>query len=80
MKQPKIIHRKLGKERSWALAHSADNLIELDVSLRGYRYLLYLIHEFMHIRHPEWSETKVRKESSVMARLLWKAKFRRLDS
>jgi hypothetical protein len=77
-KLPKIVVRKLGKEKSWGLAHS-DNLIELDSSLRGYRYLLYLIHEYMHIRHPEWSETKVRKESSLFARTLWQQKFRRIE-
>lgn len=75
---PKIVVRKLGKEKSWGLAH-ADNLIELDSSLRGYRYLLYLIHEYMHIRYPDWSETKVRKESSVFARLIWKQMFRRIE-
>jgi len=38
-----------------------------------------LLHEFMHIRHPEWSETKVRKESSKMAILLWKQNFRKIE-
>lgn len=71
----RIIHRKLGRERVWGLAHS-DGVIELDERLKGYKYLLYLIHEFMHLRHPEWSERKVRSESTKMARIIWKMKYR----
>lgn len=67
----KIIHRKLGRERVWGFAHS-DGVIELDERLRGYKYLLYLIHEFMHLRHPEWSERRVRSESTKMARVIWR--------
>jgi len=78
-KNLKITIRKLGKEKSWGLAHLGNNEIELDERLKGYRFLLYLLHEFMHIRHPEWSETKVRKESSKMAILLWKQNFRKIE-
>lgn len=74
----KIVKRGLGREKAWGLAHS-DGTIELDKSLKGYRYLLYLLHEYMHVRHPEWSEAKVRKESSAMARLLWGQGFRKIE-
>ena len=78
-KNPKVTIRKLGKEKSWGLAHLGSNEIELDERLKGYRFLLYLLHEFMHIRHPEWSETMVRKESSKMATLLWQQNFRKIE-
>lgn len=71
----KIVHRKLGREKVWGWAHS-DGIIELDERLKGYKYLLYLIHEFMHLRHPEWSERKVRSESTKMARLIWRMRHR----
>lgn len=71
----KIVHRKLGRERVYGLAHS-DGVIELDDRLKGYKYLLYLIHEYMHIRHPDWSERKVRSESTKMARVIWKMRSR----
>jgi hypothetical protein len=74
-KDVKIIHRKLGRERVWGWAHS-EGVIELDERLKGYKYLLYLIHEYMHIRHPEWSERKVRSESTKMARVIWRMKHR----
>ena len=72
----KVIHRKLGKERAYGLAHTDSNLIELEVTLTGYRYLLYALHEHFHLKHPDWSETKVRKESSKTARFLWQMGFR----
>lgn len=75
----KVIHRKLGKERAYGLAHTDSNLIELEVTLTGYRYLLYALHEHFHLKHPEWSETKVRQESSKTARFLWQIGFRLVE-
>lgn len=71
--------RKLGKEKVWGWAHLSDNKIELDSRLKGYRHLLYLIHETLHIINPDWSETRIKIESSRIARTLWKAKYRRVD-
>jgi len=77
----KVIHRKLGREGgengAWGL--SSGNLIEIDERLKTYRYLLYMLHEHFHIKHPDWSETKVRKESSLTARFLWQNNFRWVD-
>ena len=75
----KVVHRKLGKEKAWGLADSNKNVIEIDERLSGYRYLLYLLHEHFHLKHPDWSETKVRKESSKTARFLWNNGFRWVD-
>ena len=75
----KVKHRKLGKEKAWGLAHSAFNLIELDVKLKGRRHLLYLIHEALHIIHPDWSETKVIKISREMTKLIWAQNYRRIQ-
>jgi len=75
----KVVHRKLGKEKAWGLADSDKNTIEIDERLTGYRYLLYLLHEHFHIKHPDWSETKIRKESSKTARFLWNMGFRWVD-
>jgi hypothetical protein len=74
----KVKNRKLGQQKAWGLAHSGLNLIELDVRLKGRRHLLYLIHEALHIIHPEWSETKVIKISRQMTKLLWSQNYRRI--
>jgi hypothetical protein len=75
----KVSNRKLGKEKAWGLADSGLNSIELDVRLKGKRHLLYLIHEALHIIHPDWSETKVVKVSRILSKLLWEQKYRRSD-
>ena len=75
----KLIHRKLGKERAYGIAHEDENLIELDINLTGYRYMLYALHEHFHLKHPDWSETKVRKESSKTARFMWDMGFRLVE-
>lgn len=76
----KIVHRKLGKERAYGIAYTEENKMEIDPRLKGYRYLLYLLHEHFHLKHPDWSETKVRKESSKTALFLWGLGFRKVDN
>lgn len=78
-KETLVVHRKLGREKVWGWAHIGENKIEVDSSLRGYRYLLYMLHEHFHIRHPEWSETKVKKEASATAKFMWNNGFRWCD-
>lgn len=75
-----IVHRKLGKERAYGIAYTEENKMEIDPRLKGYRYLLYLLHEHFHLKHPDWSETKVRKESSKTAMFLWGLGFRKVDN
>ena len=72
----KVEHRKLGREKALGLAWDDKNKIELDVRLSGYRYLLTALHEHFHLKHPDWSETRVNRESSKTARFLWKLGFR----
>ena len=74
-----VTHRKLGRERAVGLAYKGQNKIEIDERLKTYRYLLTMLHEHFHIRHPEWTETKVLKESSFTARFLWENNFRWVD-
>lgn len=75
-KSIKVIHRKLGNEKAWGLAQ--DNQIELDVRLTGRRHLLYLLHEMLHVIHPDWSETKVVQVSRRMCKVLWDQRYRRI--
>lgn len=78
-KSIKVNHRKLGKEKVWGLAHIGFNHIEIDERLKGRRHLLYMIHEALHIIHPEWSETKVVKVSRALCKLLWTQNYRRIS-
>ena len=75
----KVVHRKLGKEAALGISYIHNNKIEVDERLNKYRYLLTMIHEHFHLRHPDWSETRVLRESSATARFLWENNFRWVD-
>lgn len=77
MNKAKVVIKPL--RTVWGWAHMHENKIDLHSNLTGYRYLLYLVHEFYHLQNPDWSETRVRKESSSIARFLWKQGFRWID-
>ena len=74
-----VIHRKLGKERAYGQAFNEENIVEIDSRLSGYKYLLIYIHEHLHIIHPDWSETQVKKHASKYARFIWQGGFRKVD-
>lgn len=75
----KVENKKLGRHKAWGLADAGNKTVELDSSLKGYRRLLYLIHEHLHVIHPDYSETKVRRLSSKYARVVWQDGFRRVE-
>jgi len=78
----KVIYRKLGKERAWGQAHIDEpgGLIELDSTLKGAKKLEILLHEILHILNPEWSETKVIKQSKKIKKVLWNQNYRQVDN
>jgi hypothetical protein len=75
----KVEHKKLGRHQVHGFAYFGKNKIEVDERLKGYPYLLTMLHEHYHLQHPEWSETKVRTQSSKTARFLWQNNFRWVD-
>lgn len=77
---PKIIIRKLGREKALGQAYTDHNLIEIDPRHRTAKSLFDTeIHEFLHIRFPEWSESKVKKETKALRDFLWKLKYRKIN-
>lgn len=76
-KSIKVIHKKLGQQRAWGLAEG--NKIELEKTLTGRRHLLYLLHEMLHVIHPDWSETKVVLISRRMCKVIWDQRYRRSE-
>lgn len=71
--------KKLGKQGAWGQAFEHLNLIELDIRLVGKKHLEILLHEILHILEPEWSETKVKRTSKEITKVLWLQKYRRID-
>lgn len=79
IKPPKVVHRKLGREKAWGLAYKHSRVIHIDSRLKGKKYLTICLHELLHIYFPELSETKVDETSKGISEDLWKLKFRRTD-
>lgn len=73
---PKVIQRRLGREKADGLY--CDNVIEIDPTLPPMRYLIVLIHEYLHHIQPEWSEQKVDAEGEALGRFLWKQGYRKV--
>lgn len=73
----KVIHRKLGKEKAWGLAH-ADGVIEIEERLKGKKHLEIVIHEALHVLNPTFSETKVIEHSKEICRVLWSLGYRQV--
>lgn len=80
MKVPKVVIRKLGREKALGQAYVDYNLIEIDPRHKTAKSLLDTeLHEFFHIRHPEWSEKKVIKEAKATRDFLWQLKYRKMN-
>lgn len=79
MKLPKVVIRKLGKEKALGQAFIKENLIEIDPRQKPKTLLDTEIHEFLHIRFPDWSESKVKNEARILRNYLWKLKYRKIN-
>jgi len=77
---PKVTIKKLGKQRALGIAYTNDNLIEIDPRHKTpYSLFDTEIHEFLHIRFPEWSETKVKQETVALKKYLWSLNYRKVN-
>lgn len=76
---PRIVHRKLGRERNWGEQWPGTSLIFLDPRMRSYRYLDTLIHEMLHLFFPELNERTVTLLATKMSKEIWRRRYRRLD-
>ena len=79
-RSPKVIYRKLGKEKAWGQATHDERspLIEIDPRLGAKRQLEVLIHEASHLAIPEASESKIDAIGKYICDVLWKQNYRRV--
>ena len=75
-KHPKVSERKLGRHKALGLAYKETNRIEIDPRQKGKEYFDTIIHEWMHLRYPNWSEKEVALESKTLTDFLWKNNVR----
>ena len=79
MRQPRIVERKLGRERAWGQYESGRAVLEIDPRMRSNKRLEIVLHEALHHQHPDMSETAVSKTARVLARVLWQDRYRRVE-
>jgi hypothetical protein len=79
MRRIKVQYTKLGKQKAWGLAHS-DELIEVDIRLKGRKAMEILIHEICHILAPGDSEEEVVRKSIILTKTLWHEGYRKIDN
>lgn len=76
-KSPKIVDRKLGRER--ALGQCDGEVVEIDPRQCARERMDTLIHETIHLALPAVSEPQVRRAAGLLARALWKDRWRRVE-
>lgn len=68
-KKPRVLHRKLGRERAWGC--QIEHEIVIDPRLCGKAKLEVLIHEWDHWRHRDKTEEHVDTDARMLAQFLW---------
>ena len=79
-KQPKVVFKKLGKEKAWGRYFSDKNLIEIDERLKGKKLLEIYVHEFLHHLFPNFSEDEIVRLGRELTEYLWKHNYRKIDN
>ena len=80
VKIPRVIFRKLGREKAWGLAtcDPSHPLVEIDTRLSPARELEVAVHESLHIAMPSLGEKEIDRVGKAVARVLWKINYRRV--
>lgn len=82
IKPPKVITRKLGRHAApdeskvWGYADDNKNEVHIDPRQKARRMLRTHVHELMHKMYPDWSESKVDRDSKMIAFFLWEQGYR----
>lgn len=77
----RVVEKKLGREKALGQVNHLNprSKIEIDPRQTPRSYLGTLLHEKIHLLHPEWSETKVIKEERALLKLLWDNNYRKVS-
>lgn len=78
MPQPRLVERKLGRERAYGLCWSGGP-IEIDPRQRSQQRLDTIIHELLHHAMPDLSESRVVTIARTIRRTLWADRWRRVE-
>ena len=76
----RVVERKLGREKALGLCYQGVGLVEIDPRQESKEYMDTLIHEMIHHFFPALPEKEVLKIATSMAKMLWKHRYRRLQT
>jgi hypothetical protein len=74
----RVVERKLGKNKCVGVFWPHRNLVEIDPRQSSKEYLNTLVHELLHAACPEMTEEGVIRVANLVARHLWKQKYRKI--
>jgi len=80
LKQPKVVVKKLGKEKAWGQYIQETNTIEVDERLSGKLKLEIYCHEYLHHLYKDMSEESVYRSAKYLSDFLWKHHVRFVDN
>jgi len=78
-KKIKVIYRKLAREKAWGVAWHDHDIIEIDSRLSKKPLLSTLVHESLHISNQSLSESTVLRMEKIIADILWRQGYRKVD-
>ncbi len=78
-RHPVIKEKKLGRDKAYGLAWSAEGFIEIDPRQDAKEYLDTLIHEMLHCYFPELEENDIDELGNKMTHQIWKKGYRRIQ-
>lgn len=76
-KRVRIVEEDLTKDKAWGLCYASKGLIKIHPYQPLESRLDTLVHELLHMACPHWSEKKVGKYATFLAKQLWKDGYRR---
>lgn len=76
-KRVRIVEEDLGKERAWGMCFYSKALIKIHPFQPEESRLDTLVHELLHMACPDWSEKKISRYATFLAKELWKDGYRR---
>lgn len=74
----RVVEKRLGRERAMGQAIHGENVVEVDPRQHPREYLDTVIHEVLHLAHPDFSERQVCITSRKISTALWRLNYRRV--
>lgn len=76
---PRVVHRDLIAKWQSVGFYFPDGHIEIDPRQKSSDYLDTLIHEHLHFCFPKLREGRVTWAAGVIAKAIWKARYRKVE-